>query len=211
MRTYSPELERVLRQLKVGDIVLFHSRHRLGNLIRRATKSYWSHVALVFDVPGDQGLGHDHLLIEANDGEGVQLHRLSMYLNDPWRYSLGFKRMKHLTDEERERFRGFFLDVVDTPYDTDRLKAFFLLMQIKRYLKPKWQGLFTRSRINPRKFICTTFAQRAYYLAVEPEKRPQVLFRGHDDKAGFLEQMEVISPGHIATSPVTTWLHNPHV
>lgn len=208
---YTPELERVLKRLKVGDLVMVHTRRRLSEWIRRATKSYWSHVAVVFDVPQDGALGHDHLIIEANEDEGVQLHRLSMYLNDPWRYAIGFKRMKHLTDEERERFRGFFLDVVDTPYDIGRLKAFFLTVAIRKILKRDYSGFFARKKVDPGKFICTTFVQRAYYLAVSPEKRKEVLFRGHEAEIGFLGQMEVIAPRDVAVSPATEWLYNEHV
>ncbi|HVM90755.1 MAG TPA: YiiX/YebB-like N1pC/P60 family cysteine hydrolase [Verrucomicrobiae bacterium] len=209
--TYSPELERVLKRLKVGDIILVHTRRPLSEWIRRATKSYWSHVALVFDIPTDGGLGHDHIIIEADDGQGVQIHRLSTYLNESGKYVLGIKRMKHMTDEERERFRGFFLDVVDTPYDTARLGAFFLLVAVNKLLKRDLTGYFARRKVNPDRFICTTFAQRAYYLAVAPERRREVLFRGHEAETGLLEQMEVIAPRDVATSPATEWLYNPHV
>lgn len=207
---YSHELENALRQLKVGDIILVHTRRRLSEWIRKATGSYWSHTALVFDVPQNFGLGHDHIIIEADDLEGVQIHRLSTYLNEPERYTLGIKRMKNITDEERERFRGFFLDVVDTPYDTARLGAFFVLVAVNKLLKRDLTGFFARKKVNADRFICTTFAQRAYYLAVPPEKRKDVLFRGNDPEVGLLEQMEVIAPRDIAVSPATEWLYNPH-
>jgi hypothetical protein len=210
-QAYSPELERALARLKVGDIILVHSIGPIGKWIRRATKSYWSHVALVFDVPVDGGLGHDHTIIEADDGEGVQIHRLSTYLNEPGKYELGIKRMKNMNDEERDRFRGFFLDVVDTPYDTARLGAFFLLVAVNKLFKRDFTGYFARRKINPSRFICTTFAQRAYYLAAPPERRSEVLFRGHEPEVGLLEQMEFIAPRDVATSPATEWLYNPHV
>ena len=207
---FSPELKHVLGQLKVGDIVLFRSNGRLGRLIRRATGSYWSHVALIFDVPAEGDLSHDHLVIEADNNGGVQLHRLSTYVNDPWNYTLGFKRMKDLTDEERERFRGFFLDAVDTPYDIRRL-GFYFLHEVFKYLTGRdLAGLFARKSTNIKRFICTTFAQRAYYLAVPPNKRAKVLFRGHETEITFLDQMEVIEPRHVAASPVTEWLYNEH-
>jgi hypothetical protein len=208
--SYSPELARALGKLKVGDIVMFRSKGRLGRLIRRATGSYWSHVGLIFDVPEEGALGNDHLVIEADRAGGVQLHRLSTYVNDPWNYTLGFKRVKALTDEERERFRGFFLDAVDTPYDMRRLEAYFLHRLFEHFSGRSLAGFFARKTTNIKRFICTTFAQRAYYLAVAPEKRSQVLFRGHEPEIGILDQMEVIEPRHIAASPVTEWLYNEH-
>lgn len=207
-RPYPPKLEQTLKKLQIGDIILVHTQRPISEWIRRATKSYWSHVALVFDVPHEGGLGHDHLIIEATD-DGIQLHRLSSYLNDPWKYKLGIKRVKNLTEEERHRFRGFFLDAVDTPYDFTRLKAFFLLVFLNKATKKDYTGYFARRKIDPHRFICTTFAQRAYYLAVPPEKKPKVLFRGHEKNIGFLEQMEFIAPKDIASSPAAEWLYNP--
>ncbi len=204
----SAELRRTLKRLKVGDIMMVHTKRPVSGWIRRSTKSFWSHVALVFEAPKDRGFGNDILIIEALEGTGVQLHRLSTFLNNPWRYEIGFKRMKHLTDEERDRFRGFFLDLVDTPYDLNRLGAYFLSTAIKKVAKRDYSARLARRNIDPKKLICTTFAQRAYYLAVAPEKRAQVLFRGHDPSIGFLEQMEIITPKDIAASPATEWLYN---
>ncbi len=211
----TPEkLQQVVRNLKIGDLILVHTKKDpISSLIRLTTESYWTHVALVFDVPHTiaKGVSLDEVLIvETAPGEPLAVHRLQHYLTQPDKYDLGFKRMPGMSDEERERFRGFFLEVLDTPYDLFRVFLMFAQMVYTWIAKVNVSFRAAGQMITTRRYICTTFAQRAYYLAVAPHKRHLVLFRGHEHDIGFLEQMEKITPATIASSPNTVWLHNPH-
>jgi hypothetical protein len=67
-----------------------------------------------------------------------------------------------------------------------------------------------RQYTDTKNFICTSFAQRAYYLAVALEKRGRSLFLGHNRNLDFLQIMEQITPADIAQSKNTEWLFNPH-
>lgn len=201
------KLDEAVRNLKVGDIIFVHAKTLLGKLIRHSTDSHWSHVAIVFDVPDVSGTEHDVLIIEAD--WQVEIHRLTTYLHEPDLYEVGFKRMSFLTDEERERFRGFFLDAVDTPYDAYRLLLFFTQTVLAWAAHMDIGYAAARSVINTDNYICTSLTQRAYYLAVTPEKRGHTIFRRNEKGVDFLRQMEEITPAHIARSDNTEWLYNP--
>ncbi len=207
-RTVYQSQEETIRNLKVGDIVMVSTTGPLiSSLVKRFTRSHWSHVALVFDVPEISGTEHDILLVEAQDS-GIEVHRLYTYLRNPDRYELGFKRFDILTKEERERFRGFFLDAVDTPYDMRRLIGYFLQSLVLWAVGVNIHYKMAKKLINTQNYVCTTFAQRAFYLAVAPHKRSQVLFLSDDNTPNFLLQMEEIKPADVAMSKNAVWLYN---
>lgn len=204
-------LENAIKDLRIGDIVLLRRKKGfLRLLIGDTTKSYWTHVALVFHISRISAFPPAILIVEAND-DGIEIHRLDHYINNPKFYELGFKRMKGLTEEERERFRGFYLDAVDTPYDHRRIETFLAHFYFERLTGKTYQDFITKRVVNPDNFICTTFAQRAYYLAVAPSKRSSVLFRKEEPGVNFLERMELITPYDISSSECTSWLYNPHL
>lgn len=202
------KIEEAIPHLLVGDIILMrYRRGRVYRAIREASRSYWNHAALVFDRPVVGG--HRQTLIIEALPRGIEIHRLEAYVADPATFDIGIKRMKGLTDEERERFRGFFLDAVDTPYDMTRLLAYLFRSAIAKLAGAKRTEYLTRRIINVGNFVCTSFAQRAFWLAAAPNKRDRMLFR-EDGDLNFLYQLEYITPGDIARSRNTAWLYNPH-
>ncbi|MFZ6015679.1 MAG: YiiX/YebB-like N1pC/P60 family cysteine hydrolase [Patescibacteria group bacterium] len=204
------KIQSVLPNLKIGDILLIHTKgYFISKLVRRATKSYWSHVALVFEIIPNKTDYPDILLIEALD-KGIEIHRIEHYIKHPEKYDIGIKRVPILTDEERNRFRGFFLDAVDTPYDFSRLFSYFLKKKLESLFGAGVVNWLTRYVIDVDQYVCTTFAQRAYFLAVSKEKRQKVLMRPESERHNFLFQMEEISPKDYAVSPNCVWLYNPH-
>lgn len=204
------ELQGALAQVKVGDIILMrYHRGRIYRAIREETNSYWNHSALVFSVLEDEH-GHRTILVIEAMPHGVEIHRLQKYLNEPDEYEIGIKRLPFLTDEHRERFMGYFLDVLDTPYDFTRVAAFMGRKLFRWFGGERAEDYVAKRVINVDQFICTSFAQRAFYLAVPPNLRQKTLFRESSDDLNFLYQMEYISPGDIARSRNTEWLYNPH-
>lgn len=205
------KLQDALAQLKIGDIILInhHKGIFIPQMIHRVSRSYWSHLALVFDVLRHGNGYHDVLLIEAVTN-GIQLHRIENYSHYLDHYDIGIKRMKGLTEEERERFRGFFLDAVDTPYDFSRLFSYFFTNLVTKFFGRRITNLLASRVIDVNQYICTTFAQRAFYLAVDKKKREQMLILGESKKLNFLFQMEMITPKDFAVSERAEWLYNPH-
>ncbi len=203
-------IKAALPHLKIGDIILVHTKgFWVSKLVRRATKSYWSHVALVFEVIDNGGPYPDILLIEALD-KGIEIHRIEHYTRYPEKYDLGIKRIPVLNDEERDRFRGFFLDAVDTPYDFTRLFSYFTKKFVEKIFGLPVVNWITKQVIDLDQYVCTTFAQRAFYLAVSKEKREKVLMRKKNKRLNFLLQLEEVSPKDYATSENAIWLYNPH-
>lgn len=203
-------LAAALAEVKIGDIVLMrHEVGRIESAIREATHSYWDHTALVFRVLEDSH-GHRVILIIEALPHGISVHRLQKYLREPDQYDIGIKRMPILSDENRERFMGFFLDVLDTPYDFTRIAAYFSRKFVHFLGGNRAEDFVTKRVINVDQFICTSFAQRAYYLAVPPNMRDKTIFRENSDDLNFLTRMEYISPGEVARSANTEWLYNPH-
>ncbi len=206
--------DEAIRNLKIGDIILVHWKEDfVSGLIRTSTASYWEHVAIVFDVPHqiDDGASLDEVLIvETSQSSALTLHRLQSYLRYTENCVLGFKRMPGLSDGERERFRGFFLDALGAPYDLKRILFMLIQILITWILHINISIEHAAKKIQTQRYTCTSLIQRAYYLAVDPKKRPQTLFRDNDKDANFIQKMEQITPGQIATSENTIWLHNPH-
>lgn len=202
-------LDAAIATLKVGDIILMRYHHgAIYRSIRDITSSYWNHAALIFDVLEDAH-GHRTVLVVEAGPNGIEVHRLQRYVNDPDEYALGFKRMPLLDDASRKRFLGFFLDVLDTPYDFTRLIALFFRKLIVRLGGAQAEEYVAKRVINVGNFVCSSFAQRAYYLAVPEQLRDKTFFK-NDANLDFLHRTEYITPGDIAKSQNTEWLYNPH-
>jgi hypothetical protein len=201
--------EAAIRDLQVADIIL--TRSVPGNWIvrgiRRVSRSYWNHNALVFQVVRQEGIEPEVLVVEALD-HGIEIHRLRKYL-DRKDHDIGIKRVPGLTDEERERILAYFLEMIDTPYDFTRLFGYLLNRVTLKLAGVKVRDMIAQKIINVDNFVCSSFTQRAFYLGVAPNKRERVMFRGGAD-TNFLFKMEFISPGDIARSGASDWLYNPH-
>lgn len=199
----------VVGRLQVADIVLVrHARGTIERAIRKASGSYWNHAALVFEVLPSEGGKHDVLIIEALP-EGVGIHRLRKYSDEPHRYDVGVKRMPGLSEEERLRIRTFFLDVIDTKYNFPLLIAYLFRSAIAKLFGVKGVDYIKKRIIKPDQFVCTSFAQRAFYLGL-PEARRDTAFFRDDRDLSFLDRLVAITPGDIARSRNTEWLYNPH-
>jgi len=202
-------IEEASRTLEVGDIVLMHKHKGMfSQLVRLASRgAYWNHAAMVFSVVGVDGM-REVILIEAQTF-GIEVHRLDRYMRDKKMYVLGFKRLPGLTPLQKERIRGFFLDAVDTPYDYVTAFGWMLKQPIVKLLGMHVKDFLERVVIDPSLFVCTSFAQRAYYLALPPNERDRAFFIPDDKQTrglNFLFRMVDIAPIDIAKSKNTVWL-----
>lgn len=206
--TLYKNLETALDQLQIGDIILFHTKKIWhSKRIRQLTGSYWNHVALVFDTIRINGNEKEIIIVEAGV-TGIEIHRLSKYIKSGIE-EIGFKRIPDLTEQEKIRFIGFFLDAIDTPYNYRRMFPYLLRPFIKRYFGDKAQKTFQRWSVDFDSYICSSFTQRCFYLASEPEKRKKRLFINQKN-LNLYECMEEVTPGAIGKSKSAIWLYNPH-
>lgn len=154
------EWEKLMRKLKVADVVLIHTeRAFVSRIIRRRTKSYWNHSALIF-TDGDR-LPSGPLIVEAAT-YGIEIHQLKKYLNRPDKYDIGVMRFEGLTDEKRkELVHSFILEHIDTPYDFSRVALLFF----EKFIHPLSQKLYQRLAIrftHKKLFVCSTFIHSAF-------------------------------------------------
>ncbi len=195
-----------LPELKIGDIIMV--RHKKGGpmrfFLRRITNSYWDHTALVIFAKNiEKGYAADIIIesiqygLVASFRQGVQIHRLEKYLNNPNKYDIGIKRFGFLNEELRDRVRAFVLMNVDTPYYPLYMFKFLLAWLSKRYRK---------YLLNRQRFSCSGFLQKAFYEAVDWEDRSKVIFRN----VGYtpMQLQEITNPSDIANSVSCTWLWN---
>ncbi|MFA5062326.1 MAG: YiiX/YebB-like N1pC/P60 family cysteine hydrolase [Patescibacteria group bacterium] len=194
-------LERVkgiIPPLKEADIVLVHvKKNFLRYLIRKVTKSYWDHVALVLfakDVAKGQ---YYNQIIEAVAPRGIEVHKLDKYLKDPEKYEIGIKRVPDLDPETRKRILSFMLMNVDAPYYKLTLSRFLLAAISKK---------FSEDLLGRQRFSCSGFVQKAFYEAAGWDKREDMIFR--EDFLSPMELQDITTPADIAQSGKAVWIYN---
>jgi|WetSurMetagenome_2_1015567.scaffolds.fasta_scaffold659408_1 hypothetical protein len=189
-----------LPKLQQADIIVVHIRKSFARyLLRKATGSYWDHVALVI-FPKDANKGqYYNQIVEAVEPSGVQIHKFDKYLKDPEKYDVGIKRVPHMDPETRSRVVSFMLMNVDAPYY--RYSRLRLLLAI--ISKKLGQSILGRQR-----YSCSGFVQKAFYEAANWDEREKFIFRRE-----FLSPMElqdITTPGDIAGSNNSVWIYNKH-
>ncbi|HPF95588.1 MAG TPA: hypothetical protein PLR08_03505, partial [bacterium] len=113
------------------------------------------------------------------------------------------------TELDRDRIRGFFLDALDIPYDYTYIFAIMFARILSFFLGNKAYRWFVKKFSHDNSYICTTFAQRALYLASEPGRRRAALFNDVAELT-FVEQMYLVNPQTISSSKNTMWVFNAH-
>ena len=199
----------VYDHLQVADIILM--RYRRGIIpraIRKASASYWNHVALVLETAVDPSGRRRVLIVEALP-EGIRSNPLEKYADDPARFEIGVKRLPGLTETERARIHTFFLGTFGLKYNFTLLFAFLLRSTIARLFGIQAIDFIKKNVINTDQFVCSSLTQRAFYLALPPDQRERAFFLDDRDLS-FLDRTVAITPGDIARSMNTEWLYNPH-
>lgn len=191
--------------LQAADIILIrHKKRFMRYFLRKVTKSYWDHSALVI-FPKEPGKGYSsHIIVEAIQHgfitglrRGTEVHKFEKYLNNPKKYDVGIKRVPNLDQETRERIRAYMLMNVDSPYYHLWLIKFFLAWLIYPYRK------FVERR---QRYSCSSLIQKAFYEAVDWEDKSAIMFREKGDSP--IELQELISPADLAESDVMEWIWN---
>ncbi len=199
--------EDLVPNLQVGDIMLVQNILPISNVVRSFTGSYWSHAGMVFEIMHPDAENRIALVIEAQDN-GIEIHRLRIYANQLGIQRLGFKRVPGLTDEQREKIRSFFIQNIDVPYDYGRIYSFVFGTLFAKIFKKDISDFVTRKGVSLENFVCSTFVQRAFYLALPPGERDRAVFR-KGSGLNLLEKLEVCTPSDIAHSANAEWLWNP--
>lgn len=194
-----------LPQLKPADIVLVHRRGSLTRyLLRKITKSYWDHAAMVVYPKGEHNLKYNLICENVQGGifspflRVTEIHRLDKYFYNPKKYDTGIKRVPSLSDEHRRRVRTLLVANLGTPYYKLNIFKFLLAYFSSRYRR--W--FLARQR-----WSCSALVQKAYYeSAVTWQDRMKVIFKEGDWTP--IEMQELTSPADIARSAKSEWIYN---
>ena len=120
--------ERLRTIIQPGDVLLVEGNNRISGVIKYLTQSTWSHAAL-FVGPIDGAYepnGEQHVMIEANIGEGVVTAPLSKY----YAYHTRVCRPVGLSYEDRETVCRYAINRVGFGYDTKNI------VDLMRFLIP---------------------------------------------------------------------------
>jgi len=189
-----------LPKLQQADIIVVHIKKSFARyLLRKATNSYWDHVALVI-FPKDVSKGqYYNQMIEAVAPSGVQIHKFDKYLKDPEKYDVGIKRVPNMDPETRSRVVSFMLMSVDAPYYRySRLRLLLAIISKK----------FGQSILGHQRFSCSGFVQKSFYEAANWDEREKFIFR--QEFLSPMELQEITTPGDIAGSNHSVWIYNKH-
>ena len=189
-----------LPDLMEADLVFIHNKKGfLRTMVRRVTRSYWDHIALVL-FPKNKAKGYFYnLIIEAVDPSGIEIHKLNKYLNNPDKYEIGIKRVPNITEETRQRILAYMLMNVDAPYYKLSFSKFLFASLSKEY---------NEEFLGRQRYSCSGFVQKAFYEAAGWEERENFTFR--EDFLSPMELQEITTPGDIAKSDKSDWIYNKH-
>lgn len=165
--------------LNRSDVVLCRGRKTLfSKLIRWATRSYFSHCAIVFLVPSPAEGFAKTFLIEAVPS-GVDVTDLRHYAVDHADvYDVVVKRLERpwFTEDVQKLVRGHMLDFIKADYDFRTIFqiAKSVLWRILFGLHARVAGLeqavraaHRQKRLAPTQFVCSGFVQYGFMSTVE--------------------------------------------
>lgn len=189
-----------LPQLQEADIILVHTKRSfLRYFLRRVTKSYWDHVALVLFPKNLKNGQFYNQIIEAVDPRGIEIHKFDKYLKDSQKYDIGIKRIAHLDQATRRRIVAFMLMNVDAPY---------YKLSIIRFIVASISRRFSEWLLGRQRFCCSGFVQRSFYEATNWNERERFIFR--EEYLSPMELQDITTPGDIAKSDKAMWVYNKH-
>ncbi len=146
--------------IQEGDVLLVEGNNRISGIIKYLTQSTWSHAAL-FVGPIDGAFepdGEQHVLIEANVGEGVTSAPLSKYFT----YHTRLCRPVGLSYEDRTTVCRYAINRIGFGYDTKNI------VDLARYLFPlpipqRWRRrMIAFGSGDPTKIICSALIAQAF-------------------------------------------------
>lgn len=216
------------RHLRRSDIVLCRGKKSLfSRLIRWATKSQYSHAALIFLIPQFDAGFRNTFLIESVPN-GVDVTDLRHYVVDRADdYDVVIRRLDQpwFTEDAQRLVRGRMLDFIKADYDfaTIWTMAKSVFQRIVFGIQTRVSGLekalrsaHAKDRLAPAQFICSGFVQ--YGMAatvrqlVEDGKLPascidSVLFRPGLSPDADADALLSATPEDIAATDKLQWLY----
>jgi hypothetical protein len=165
VKRYSPAIttdpESLLAVLRNGDVLLTEGNTRAAMLIKRLTRSTWSHVSM-YVGPLEEG-PDPRCIVEADIAAGVRSIRLS----ELEALSIRVLRPIGLADTDRGRIAEWVVSRIGGEYDVDHAWALarrFLPAPPKARLPAASNGIAESAT----RFICSTLLAHAFALVGSP-------------------------------------------
>jgi hypothetical protein len=158
---YTPSEPSTLRGvMQPGDVLLVEGDNRISGIIKYLTQSTWSHSALfVGPIHGAaEPDGEEHVLIEANVGEGVVTAPMSKYFS----YHTRICRPVGLSYEDRTTVCRYAINRIGFGYDTKNI------LDLMRFLFPipvphRWRRrMISMGSGDPTRIICSALIAQAF-------------------------------------------------
>ena len=190
-------IDRVVKVIRPGDILLVDGNSRISTAIKYLTQSTWSHACLYM---GDDSRSLDvPSLVEADLNAGVTLVPLSKYAS----YNVRICRPVGLSDEERTALLDFVRERLGYRYD---LKNIFDLM---RYLiqNPAVPTRYRRQMLSlgsgePTKAICSTLIAQAFNPSIIRFCRESACTRSREKNIWNSGTTRTMCPGILTCHPI---------
>lgn len=192
------------------DVVLCSGKRPYSRLIRWATKSLFSHAAIVFLIP-DREQGFNNTFILESNSKGVDLTNLAHYLvHEASSYDIAIKRCEAewFEVDVRKQVRGHMLNFIKAKYDfrtlsklgrTTLRRILFGLQRLRR--KSFKEALrYTEDEFVPSRFICSGFVQYGFCATVEPLERDGKVPQGALQQVAFKEGISSSDDGAVILS-----------
>jgi uncharacterized protein YycO len=142
--------------LKTGQIIFFSGSYLFSGIIRKLTKSVFSHVAIIYK---DEQLDRV-MILEAEPYIGIRLIPFSKYINDykdgrPYKGQIVVSNfMYELTQDQKNEAISFGLDELSRPYDN--WEIFRIMLRILFRIGKKERN---------RDYICSELVRSCYAKA----------------------------------------------
>ena len=146
---------RIRKELQTGDLLFASGNYLISRLIRKFTKSPWSHVGIIFPVSSPGGA----LLLESVEDRGVSFLPLGRYLFNyhrgrPYNGPLVIARVKGLKKKNADKLGQFGIDELARHYDHS---------EIARIVARIIAGRGRKTRDN--EYICSELVYEAFLQA----------------------------------------------
>ena len=146
---------KIRKNLQTGDLLFASGNYAISKLIRKFTKSVWSHVGIIFPVDSPGGA----LLLESVEDKGVRFVPIGKYLKDyhrgrPYNGAIVIARVKGLTKANADKLGQFGIKELARDYDRDEIARIVARIAAGRGRKER-----------DRQYICSELVYEAFLQA----------------------------------------------
>jgi hypothetical protein len=148
-------------QIRSGDILMCSGNGFFSNLIKKATKSKWSHVGILLKIPE---VGRT-MVLESVETRGVQSVPLSSYIKDynasghPYAGELAIFRHKLFNPERLPVASEKAIDLLGYRYDNKEILRIFWRIQRGKFRFYHKDGIMPRDN---KEYICSEYVYQFF-------------------------------------------------